>query len=254
MENIIEMKNILKKYVSIKGETLAIKEINLVIKKNEFISIVGPSGCGKSTLLSIINGLIPPNSGNVYINKKKVTNICSDIGYMLQEDYLFEWRTVFNNVRLGLEIKGMVNKDTPKIINNLLDSYGLLDFADHYPGELSGGMRQRVALARTLATNPNILLLDEPFSSLDYQTKLTLEEEMSNILKKEKKTVVLVTHDIAEAISMADKVIILSKRPAVIKKTVEIDFKDDITPIEKRNKRKFQEYFDLIWKELDIYV
>ena len=254
MENALVLKNIKKKYVSLKGETLAIKDINLAIKPDEFVSIVGPSGCGKSTLLSIINGLISPDNGSVYINNQKISGISIDIGYMLQEDYLFEWRTVYKNVRLGLEIKNMINKNTDNLIYKLLESYGLKDFAEHYPAELSGGMRQRVALARTLATNPAILLLDEPFSSLDYQTKLTLEEEMDKILKKEKKTVVLVTHDIAEAISMGDRIIVLSKRPAFIKKIVDIDFEDNLTPIEKRNKKKFQYYFEIIWKELDINV
>lgn len=254
MENALDLINVLKKYVSLKGEVLAIKEVNLSVKKNEFVSIVGPSGCGKSTLLSIINGLISPDRGSVYINQRKKSGINSDIGYMLQEDYLFEWRTVFNNVRLGLEIKGMINKNTENTINILLKSYGLEDFANYYPAELSGGMRKRVALARTLATDPDILLLDEPFSSLDYQTKLTLEEEMDKILKKEKKTVVLVTHDIAEAISMGERVVVLSKRPAVIKKIIDINFENNMTPIEKRNKKKFQDYFNVIWKELDIYA
>lgn len=254
MENVLDLKNVMKKYVSYKGETLAVKDINLSIKKNEFVSIVGPSGCGKSTLLSLIIGLIPPDNGEIYINNVKNSQICPQIGYMLQEDYLFEWRNVYKNVRLGLEIKGMLNKNTGNKINNLLESYGLKGFAKHYPAELSGGMRQRVALARTLATDPEILLLDEPFSSLDYQTKLTLEEEMDRILKREKKTVILVTHDIAEAISMGDRVVVLSKRPAVIKKIVKIDFDEGLTPLQKRNKKIFQEYFNIIWKELDIHV
>lgn len=254
MENVLRLKDIRKKYLSTKGETLALDKIDFSIKKNEFVSIVGPSGCGKSTLLSIIIGLIPPDKGAVYINGKKISGICSEVGYMLQEDYLFEWRTVYKNVRLGLEIKGIINDNSKDQIFELLDSYGLAEFAEHYPGELSGGMRQRVALARTLATDPEILLLDEPFSSLDYQTKLTLEEEMAGILKKEKKTAVLVTHDIAEAISMGDRVIILSKRPAKIKKIIEIDFPDEMTPLQKRNKKIFQEYFDQIWKELDLHV
>ncbi|MTI61171.1 MAG: ABC transporter ATP-binding protein [Firmicutes bacterium] len=254
MDYIIRLDGITKKYLSIKGETLAIKEINLAIKENEFISIVGPSGCGKTTLLSIISGLIPPDNGSVYINQSEVKDICPFVGYMLQEDYLFEWRTVFANVSLGLEIKNMVNKNTDDMIMNLLKTYGLDDFARHYPAELSGGMRQRVALARTLAPEPDILLLDEPFSSLDYQTKLTMEEEMARILKDNKKTVILVTHDIAEAISLGDRVVILSNRPAVIKKEINIEFDSKLTPIQKRNVKKFQNYFNNIWKELDIYV
>lgn len=250
----VRIKEINKKYISVKGEVPALSDINLTIRKNEYISVVGPSGCGKTTLLSIISGLIPPDRGDVYINSHLVDSICPEIGYMLQEDYLFAWRTVYQNVRLGLEIKGCLSQDTQKNIMKLLDSYGLADFADHYPGELSGGMRQRVALARTLATDPEILLLDEPFSSLDYQIKLTLEEEMAKILHQQQKTVILVTHDIAEAISMADRVVVLSKRPGRIKEIFNIDFPDDLTPLQKRKVKIFQKYFDKIWGELDLDV
>jgi len=255
MENIkVRLENIKKKYISLKGEILALKNINLLVGEKEFISIVGPSGCGKTTLLSLISGLIPPDKGKVYIDDKEVKDICQCVGYMLQQDYLFEWRTVYENVRLGLEIKHMLNSNTPKKITDILNSYGLEDFTNRYPAELSGGMKQRVALARTLITDPEILLLDEPFSSLDYQTKLTLEEELSNILESKKKTVILVTHDIAEAISMADRVIVLSNRPGKIKFTINIDFTNNLTPIAKRKKKIFQDYFDAIWKELEIYV
>ena len=248
----VKLKGIEKKYISVKGETLALKNIDLIVKEQEFISIVGPSGCGKTTLLSIISGLIPPDKGEVIIDNKIITEICPQIGYMLQDDYLFEWRTVFENVKLGLEIKNMIDENTGNKIINLLDSYGLKEFADHYPGELSGGMRQRVALARTLATNPEILLLDEPFSSLDYQTKLKLEQEMASILDKYKKTVILVTHDIAESISMSDRIIVLSSRPGRIKNEFTVEFDKKLTPLEKRNVKKFQTYFNKIWKELDI--
>lgn len=190
----------------------------------------------------------------VSINNLLIDGIVSEAGYMLQEDYLFEWRTVYENVRLGLEIKGMITRDTRGRIQSLLQSYGLGDFIDYYPGELSGGMRQRVALARTMATDPEILLLDEPFSALDYQTKLTLEEEMDSILKKQPKTVILVTHDIAEAISMSDKIIVLSRRPAQIKTILKLEFDDQLTPLQKRNVKIFQIYFDEIWRELDIHV
>lgn len=254
MEAKVLVQKVSKKYISVKGVTMALKNISLSINKNEFVSIVGPSGCGKSTLLSIISGLIPPDEGNVLIDGKKINSICSNIGYMLQDDYLFEWRTVLENVRLGLEIKGNISNDTNNKIMSLLNKYGLGEFANHYPGELSGGMRQRVALARTLATDPDILLLDEPFSSLDYQTKLTLEEEMAKILNEEQKTVIQVTHDIAEAISMGDRVVILSKRPGHIKSVINIEFPENLTPLQRRNKKIFQEYFDLIWKELDIDV
>ncbi|ACL69902.1 ABC transporter ATP-binding protein [Halothermothrix orenii] len=248
------VKGVEKKYISKKGETQALKDINFSIFENEFISIVGPSGCGKTTLLSIISGLIPPDKGEVYINGKKVKGICPHIGYMLQEDYLLQWRTVYDNIKLGLEIKGRVNKKTEERINKLLAISGLTDFKDFYPKELSGGMRQRVALARTLAPDPDILLLDEPFSSLDYQTKLMMEEELADILNKDQKTVILVTHDIAEAISLSNRVIILSKRPGKIKKIVDIEFEKGLTPLQKRNIKLFQDYFNNIWKELDINV
>lgn len=254
LNNIVELINIKKKYISKKEEILAVTDINISVNKNEFISIVGPSGCGKTTILSIISGLIPPDNGKVYVNGKEINNICKDIGYMLQDDYLFEWRTVFENVKLGLEIKNMINENTEDKINQLLGSYGIKKFKDNYPAELSGGMRQRVALARTLAPEPEILLLDEPFSSLDYQTKLTIEEEMSEILRSQPKTVILVTHDIAEAISMSDRVIILSRRPGRIKKVVNIDFDNNLTPLQKRKINTFQTYFDTIWKELDLDV
>ena len=250
----VELKEVSKKYLSVQGETLAVKEINLSIAKNEFVSIVGPSGCGKSTLLSLISGLIYPNKGRIYIDGSKINTICNKIGYMLQQDYLFEWRTVYENVRLGLEIKNKITADTDQKIMNLLKNYGLKDFKEDYPAQLSGGMRQRVALARTLIIDPEILLLDEPFSSLDYQTKLNLEEEMFNILSQQQKTVILVTHDIAEAISMGDRVLVLSQRPGEIKDNIEIDFAEDLTPLEKRKVKSFQDYFDKIWGELDIDV
>lgn len=197
----VEIKNVSMNYHTLDGETVAIKDISLDVYNGEIIGIVGPSGCGKSTLLSIVAGLIKPTRGNVYINNQEVNGPSKNIGYMFQMDHLFEWRNIIDNVLIGLEIQGKVNEDTRKFAEELLETYGLSEFKKHYPNQLSGGMRQRVALIRTLAVKPDILLLDEPFSALDYQTRLAIADEIGTILKKEKKTALMVTHDIAEAIS-----------------------------------------------------
>lgn len=255
-EKLVELKNIGMTYHTLDGETEAIKDISLDIFSGEIITLVGPSGCGKSTLLSIIAGLIKPTSGSVYIKDKKVTAPSKNIGYMFQNDNLFEWRTILENVLIGLEIQNKLHKGNRAFAENLLKTYGLGDFKHHYPRQLSGGMRQRVALIRTLAIKPDILLLDEPFSALDYHTRLNISNEVSTILKKEKKTALMITHDIAEAVSMSDRVIILSKRPAVVKDIVSIDLTSpdkDISPTERRELSGFRHYFNNIWKELDVH-
>ena len=198
---IVEIKNIGMTYHSLEGETVAIKNIDLNILEGEIVGIVGPSGCGKSTLLSIIAGLIQPSTGSVLINGKKVTKSNRNIGYMFQKDQLLEWRTIMQNVILGLEIQGKLTPEDYKAAKEMLENYGLGDFINSYPSQLSGGMRQRVALIRTLLLEPDLLLLDEPFSALDYQTRLAIADEIGIILKREKKTGLLITHDIAEAIS-----------------------------------------------------
>ena len=190
MEKILEVKNISKKYQNKKGEVLALKDVNFRINKGEFVSIIGPSGCGKSTLLSIIAGLEPKTDGEIYIEGK--------VGYMLQKDNLLEWRTIYKNVLLGLEIQKELTEENKMYAINLLKKYGLYEFKDKYPTQLSGGMRQRVALIRTLAIRPNILLLDEAFSALDYQTRLMVTEDIYKILKQENITAVMVTHDISD--------------------------------------------------------
>lgn len=244
MEKILEIKNICKNYQAKNGEIAALKNISFDVKKGEFISIIGPSGCGKSTLLSIISGLESKTSGEIYINGK--------IGYMLQKDNLLEWRTIYNNVLLGLEIQKNITAENKKYVEELLKKYGLYEFKDKYPTQLSGGMRQRVALIRTLAIRPNILLLDEAFSALDYQTRLMVTEDVYKILKNENITALMVTHDISEAISMSDRVVVLSKRPATLKNIHEIDFEmDNRTPLNCRENTKFSKYFNLMWKELD---
>ena len=253
MEKILKVENISKKYQTKEGEVLALKNVNFRIKKGEFVSIIGPSGCGKSTLLSIISGLENQTSGNIYLENEKIHGISPKIGYMLQKDCLLEWRTVFSNAMFGLEVKGINNKENQKYVEELLKKYHLYEFKNKYPSELSGGMRQRVALIRTLAVKPKILLLDEAFSALDYQTRIMVTNDIYSILRKEKITAIIVTHDISEAISMSDRVLVLSKRPGTIKDIHKIDFEiKNRTPINCRQSPKFSKYFDVLWKELGV--
>lgn len=239
-------------YHSLKGETEAIKDISFVVNDKDFLSILGPSGCGKSTLLNIISGLLKQSSGTVTYNNEPIRNNLDKIGYMFQKDHLFDWTSVWNNVILGLKIKGLLTDENIARVEALLDNYDLTKFKDHKPTELSGGMRQKVALIRTLALNPKILFLDEPFSALDYQTRLNVCDEIHQIIKLEGKTVIMVTHDIGEAISTSNRIIVLSKRPSVIKREIEISFKNDpLTPFNRRKESEFKNYFDLLWKELD---
>ena len=252
MEPILSMDNVSLVYNSESAETVAISGLNLNVSEGEFLAIVGPSGCGKSSILSLIAGLIRPSGGAVKLMGKEVTGPNSSIGYMFQRDHLFEWRTVWQNVMLGLQIRGIVREGSSRAVQ-LLKTYGLYDFRNQYPSELSGGMRQRAALIRTLAVDPKLLLLDEPFSALDYQTRLTLGDEISAIIRNEKKTALFVTHDIAEAISIADRVILLTKRPAAVKHSLTIDM-PGVTPLDRRSLPSFREYFNTIWKEMDVHV
>ena len=247
MKNILELKSIGKKYQAKNGEIEALKNVNLKVQEGEFVSIIGPSGCGKSTLLSIIAGLEKQTSGEVH---KK-----GEIGYMLQTDSLLPWRTIYKNVLLGLEIKKTKTPENEKNAQEILKKYKLYEFKEKYPNQLSGGMRQRVALIRTLATRPSILLLDEAFSALDYQTRIMVTNDIFQILKNEKITAVMVTHDISEAISMSDRVVVLTNRPGTVNKIHEIDFEmENRNPINCRESPKFSKYFDTIWKELDVHV
>ena len=248
----LELKDISKIYQDDNGETLAIKNFSYKFRNAEFVTLLGPSGCGKSTLLSIIAGLESPSSGNVLLNGIDITNKRSNIGYMLQKDYLLEWRTILKNVVLGLEIKKELADENIEYVKKLLKTYGLSDFINKYPSQLSGGMKQRVALIRTLATKPEILLLDEAFSALDYQTRLDVSTDVYRIIKSENKSTIMVTHDIPEAISMSDKIIILSHRPATIKNIHEIKFDiENRNPLNCRDHPNFRKYFDTIWKELN---
>ncbi|MCK5165615.1 MAG: ABC transporter ATP-binding protein [Desulfobacula sp.] len=255
---IMELNQIHQVYFSDAGEVEAIRDVNLSIQPGEFVGIVGQSGCGKSTLLSIISGLITPTSGQVVIKGNPVNGTSSQTGYMLQHDTLFEWRTILDNVMLGPEIQGLDKKKARKRANDLLDRYGLAAFKDKFPQELSGGMRQRAALARTMCTQPEILLLDEPFSALDYQTRLAMSDEIGIILKKEGCTVIMVTHDISEAISMSDRIVVLSARPGRIQSEHQILFPSaggaSLSPMASRDTPEFGQYFQTIWKELDFHV
>lgn len=249
MENILlKINNLTKKYHTTKAETIAIKDLSLDIYQNEILAIVGPSGCGKSTLLSILANLEDKTSGEIIKNSNYV------IGYMLQTDSLFPWLTVLDNALIGLDIKKEKNKDNIEKTLNLLKKYGLYEFKDLYPDNLSGGMRQRLALIRTLATNPSLILLDEPYSSLDYQTRLALSNDMCNIIKNEGKTAILITHDIAEAVSMADRVVVLTKRPCEVKNIYNIELVNKTNPIDNRKDPKFNYYYDLIWRDLDVHL
>ena len=253
MENILEVKNIGKKYQNKEGEILALKNVNFRVKKGEFVSIIGPSGCGKSTLLSIIAGLEEKTTGEIYIEGEKVNGISSKIGYMLQRDCLLEWRNILSNTMFGLEVKGKKDNVNKEYVLELLKKYNLYEFKDKYPSELSGGMRQRVAIIRTLAVKPKILLLDEAFSALDYQTRIMVTNDIYSILRKEKITAIIVTHDISEAISMSDRVLVLSKRPGTIKDIHKINFDiENRTPINCRESPKFSQYFNTLWKELGV--
>lgn len=249
--DVLNVQDISENYQAENGEIQAIKQISFRVKKGEFISVVGPSGCGKSTLLSIISGLLRPTTGTVTVNGERVEGVSSHIGYMLQKDNLLDWRTIYRNVLLGLEIR---RQKTPEAIGRavrLLKTYGLYEFKDKYPSQLSGGMRQRAALIRTLAINPDILLLDEAFSALDYQTRLAVTDDVYRILKQEGVSTVMVTHDIPESISMGDQVMILSPRPAVVKEILPIRFEGiERSPLSCRNHPEFGKYFDHIWKEL----
>lgn len=254
MEPILEMQHITYSYHTTEGETKALEDVSFSVSEGEFIAIVGPSGCGKSTLLSIICGILKPEKGVIKMNGKNLKQSTTNIGYMLQHDHLFEWRTVYHNVLLGLEVQHMLSAKTRKKALELLEQYGLQQFKNSRPSQLSGGMRQRVALIRTLVLEPELLLLDEPFSALDYQTRLTVGNDIGQILKHEHKTAILVTHDLSEAVSLADRVLILTPRPATISKIVDISFElENDTPMHRRNASKFKNYFNLIWEELNGY-
>ncbi|WP_148550636.1 ABC transporter ATP-binding protein [Paraclostridium bifermentans] len=245
MTSIVDVKNLTKNFYNKDGEIQVLNDINFSLNEGEILTLLGPSGSGKSTILNILTELLKPTSGKV--------NITGNIGYMFQKDHLLEWRTIMDNILIGLEIQKKKTPEAISRIKRLLKTYGLWDFRNMYPKELSGGMRQRVALIRTLAVNPDILLLDEPFSALDYQTRILVSDDVYKIIRNEGKSAILVTHDISEAISMSDKIAVLSKRPATIKSIYTIDLKisGERTPIISRSAENFKDYFNILWKEID---
>lgn len=249
---LLELKNISYSYHTLHGETKALNNISFGVKEGEFLAIVGPSGCGKSTLLSIIAGLIKPEDGTIIVNKSDGTMGYPKIGYMLQKDHLLDWRSVYQNVILGLEIQDKLTKENIEYVHELLEEYGLGSFKDKRPSELSGGMKQRAALIRTLALKPELLLLDEAFSALDYQTRLIVSADICNIIRQTGKTMIMITHDLSEAVRLSDRVIVLTARPASVKTEVPIQLTlQDSSPLAAMNAPEFSDYFNLIWEELN---
>lgn len=250
----LEVRGVSYSYHSLEGETLALSDISFTVENGEFIAIVGPSGCGKSTLLSLLCGLLTPDEGEIHMDSVPRDQSAGNIGYMLQRDHLFEWRTILGNAKLGLEIQKKLNPDSQQKLHKMLEAYGLGSFLEARPSELSGGMRQRAALVRTLALEPDLLLLDEPFSALDYQTRLSVCDDISTIIKNADKTAILITHDLSEAISVADRVIVLTSRPGRMKAIVPVSFGDTyISPLSRRNTPEFSAYFNQVWKELQTH-
>lgn len=240
-------------YQSPESEVEAVKDVSFDLKEGEFVSLVGPSGCGKSTILSVIAGLEPLSGGTAEICGRPIVGTSPDIGLMPQQDQLFEWETIRRNVQLGLRIHREKDPARFNRVDHLLERYGLAAFAEKKPSQLSGGMRQRCALIRTLATDPKLLLLDEPFSALDYQTRLLLADHIWQILQEQEKTALLVTHDISEAVSLSDRVIVLSCRPAVVKTVIDMGELRGTSPLARRENPAFSGYFDAVWKELDLH-
>jgi NitT/TauT family transport system ATP-binding protein len=254
----VELRGVGLRYFGLDGETEALKDISLQIAPGEFTAIIGPSGCGKSTLLSLIAGIVEPTEGSVLVDGAAVSGPSRKVGYMLQQDYLFEWRSILDNTLLGAEIQGADMRQARERATALLTRYGLGQFLHHLPRQLSGGMRQRVALARTLCTDPDVILLDEPFSALDSQTRLALADEVVEILRRERKTAILVTHDIGEAVSMTERVIVMSRRPGRVRSEHAIRFASPDghrpAPFAARNAPEFNGYFNTLWKELEVHV
>ena len=247
----LEVKDLSYSYHTPEGETRALSRISFDVQDGEFLAVVGPSGCGKSTLLSLLAGLLRPEEGEIFIDGVPRRESRAVIGYMLQKDHLFEWRSILDNVSLGPEIRRSLTGPVREELRTMLDTYGLLPFAHARPSQLSGGMRQRAALIRTLALKPDILLLDEPFSALDYQTRLEVCDDISTIIRTQKKTAMLITHDLSEAISAADRILVLTSRPARVRSVLEISFSPEYDrPLARRNAPEFSSYFNLLWKEL----
>lgn len=249
MNEIIRAESLSLTYQAADGETEALCDVSFSVLPGEFLSIIGPSGCGKSTLLSLVAGLLTPTGGRLFAPPRE------KIGYMLQRDGLFDWLTIRKNVLLGLDIRKQRSADTDAYADSLLKTYGLWEFKDSFPSQLSGGMRQRAALIRTLAVRCEVLLLDEAFSALDYQTRLAVSDDIESIIRNERKTAVMVTHDISEAISMSDRVLVLSHRPGTVKSEYAIEFSEGrSSPMQNREKKEFRSYFNQVWRDIDVHL
>ena len=247
---LLEFKDVSLTYHTKTGETLAAEHMSFSVSEGEFVAVIGPSGCGKTTVLSLAAGLLKPSSGEVLVYGKPPARGAEYLGYMLQKDELFPWRSVESNIVLPLEIKRMNTPERRKQALALAEKYGLGGFLKHLPDQLSGGMRQRAALIRTLAADPELLLLDEPFSALDYQTRLSVCDDVYNIIRSEKKTAILVTHDISEAISVADRILVLSARPARVVAAHKLGFGNTV-PLKRRESPQFSGWFETLWRELN---
>ena len=250
----IEIQNVSMTFQTPEGEVEALRDVSFDVKDGSFVSIVGPSGCGKSTLLSLIAGLEQPSSGRILFDGRASECPSDYVGLMPQQDQLFEWRTVWRNVLLGPELRGLDTQQRRAEVGRMLAQYALTGFSGKPPSQLSGGMRQRCALIRTLAVEPQILLLDEPFSALDYQTRLAVSADISEIIRRTHKTALLVTHDISEAIGMSDQIVVLSHRPGRVKRVHDLSCFSDVGAMERRNAPEFQSLFHEIWGELDVNV
>lgn len=248
----VRFEQIQKTYQSLDGEVTALQDVSFSVEEGMFVSIVGPSGCGKSTLLNILAGLEEPTGGQVLVDDRPASQMGVTMGYMPQKDQLFEWRTIWGNMILGLEVRGQKDSASLQRVRTLLEHYGLAEFEKKLPAQLSGGMRQRCALIRTLATDPGLLLLDEPFSALDYQTRLSVSDDIHAIIRQEKKTALLVTHDISEAVSMSDRIVVLSARPGRVKAVHDLEELAGLSPMQRRDHPSFHRFFNDIWKELDL--
>lgn len=252
MNHLLEFQHVSYSYHSTAGETPALSDISFSLTDGEFLAVVGPSGCGKSTLLNLICHLAAPEQGRILFQGEPLSkkSVCS-IGYMLQKDHLFDWRSIEKNIYLGLEIQKKITPHTKEYAAHLLQKYGLYDFRRKKPCELSGGMRQRAALIRTLVLKPELLLLDEPFSALDYQTRLKTSNDISAIIRNEQKSAILVTHDLSEAVSLADRILVLSPRPGHLKRTISTSFPKNLSALDRRNTNEFKDYFNMLWKEMN---
>src|SRR5436309_6541231 len=249
----LEYRNVTMRFVAASGKALtAVERVSLAVRDGEVVSLIGPSGCGKSTLLNIGSGLYAPSEGEAYVDGERVEGPNAHVAFMLQKDLLLPWRTIAENVMFGVEIQGVPLPERRQRARTLLENLGLQDFAGHYPHQLSGGMRQRVALARTLAVDPSVLLLDEPFSAVDAQTRMVLQRELAQTLKRARKTALLITHDLLEAVTLSDRVLVMSRRPGRVIDGIRVELPQRDDPIARRQAPTVNDYVARLMSRLDI--